>query len=218
MQTEHIPGFLAGALTRHHVLRGALSVQMLLYMSAFSSIFMLSIYMQVSLGHSARVAGQVLAIGSILMALTSPVAGRLADRYPPRMLSSLGVLGVLASVLLALSLDDSSSLAMVTLVLAVQGLGFAFFSSPNMTTIMNSVSAESTSMASALAAKSRSLGMVIGMLITTVLISLNLGNDPVAQHPLRFIDIMVSAFAILAALSVAALVVSILAAKISPRP
>ena len=43
-------------------MRDALSVQMLLYMSAFSSIFVLSIYMQVSRGHSTRVAGQVLAM------------------------------------------------------------------------------------------------------------------------------------------------------------
>ncbi len=74
-----------------------------------------------------------------------------------------------------------------------------------------------TSMASALAAKSRSLGMVIGMLITTVLISLSLGNDPIAQHPLRFIGIMVSAFQVLVALSAAALVVSVLAARLSSQ-
>ncbi len=198
-----------GALMRHRLLRDALLVQMLLYTSAFSTIFMLSIYMQVSLGHPARTAGQVLAIGSILMALASPVAGR----YPPRTVSSFGVLGVLVSVLLALTLGEGSSLVVVTLVLAVQGLGFAFFSSPNMTTIMNSVSAESTSMASALGAKSRSLGMVTGMLVAAVLISLALGNDPVARHPLRFIGIMASAFSVLAAASALALAVSVRAAR-----
>ena len=197
-----------GALMRHHVLRGALLVQTLLYMSAFSTIFMLSIYMQVSLGHSARLTGQVLAIASILMALTSPVAGRLADRYPSWIISSCGVFGVMASTLLALALDENSSLVAVTLVIALQGLGYAFFASPNMTTIMNSVSASSVSMASALAAKSRALGMVTGMIITAVLISLNLGNEPVAQHPTRFIGIMATAFQILVGLSALALAVS----------
>ncbi len=200
-----------GALMRNHVLRGALLVQMLLYMSAFSSIFMLSIYLQVSLGHSARTAGQVLAIGSVLMAVMSPVAGLLADRWPPRLISSFGVGAVLTSVLMATALSERSSLIAVTLVLAVQGLGFAFFSSPNMTTIMNSVPASATSTASALAAKSRSLGMVCGMLVTAVLISINLGNDPVEHHPIRFIGIMVTAFVALAATSAAALAVSALA-------
>ncbi len=200
-----------GALMRQAVLRNALLVQMLIYMSAFSSIFMLSIYMQVSLGHPARLAGQVLASGSILMALASPVAGRLADRYPPGAVASFGVGGVLASVIIATALHQGSSLAIVVLVLAVQGLGFAFFSSPNMTTIMNSVSADTVSMASALGAKSRSLGMVSGMLIAAVLISLSIGNDPIAEHPARFIGIMVTAFTVLATLSAMALAVSLLA-------
>src|SRR5690606_16958574 len=43
-----------GALMRHRVMRAALFVQMLLYLSAFASTFMLSVYMQVSLGHPAK--------------------------------------------------------------------------------------------------------------------------------------------------------------------
>jgi MFS family permease len=165
--------------------------------------------MQVSLGHPARLTGQVLAVGSILMTLTSPIAGFLADRISPRVISSLGVFGVLASAVVAATLAETSSLTAVTVVLAVQGLGFALFSSPNMTTIMNSVPADATSMASALAAKSRTLGMVTGMLITAVLISLGVGNDPIDQHPIRFIAIMGNVFIILTAVSALALVVSV---------
>ena len=75
---------------------------------------------------------------------------------------------------------------------------------------MNSVSATATGMASALGAKARSLGMVSGMLLTTTLISLAIGNDPVDQHPIRFIETMVTAFSILAVLSAVALVVCFL--------
>ena len=57
------------ALMRNRVLRNALLTQLLLYVNAFSSTFMLSIYMQVALGESARVAGQVLAIGTVMMAI-----------------------------------------------------------------------------------------------------------------------------------------------------
>jgi MFS family permease len=92
-------------------------------------------------------------------------------------------------------------------VLAVQGLGFGVFSAPNMTVIMSSVSTDATSMASALGAKARYLGMLCGMLVTAVLISINIGNDPVDQHPIRFIGIMVTAFSMLAILTAVALVV-----------
>lgn len=106
--------------------------------------------------------------------------------------------------------DEHSALAFVVSVLAVQGLGFAFFSSPNLTIIMNSVPADTVSMASALGAKARSLGMVSGMLVTATLISLDFGNAPVERHPLRFVGTMQTSFSILAALTTVALVVSVL--------
>jgi MFS family permease len=193
------------ALIRHRVLRNALVVQLLLYLNAFCAIFMLSLYMQVSLGHSANMAGQVLAMGTVLMAVTAPVAGRLADRYRPHLIASFGVAWVLISALMATTLHARSSLMFVALVLAVQGVGFGFFSAPNVTLIMSSVSADATSMASALGAMARYLGMLAGMLITVVLIAVHIGNDPVDQHPIRFIETMVTAFSMLSFLTAVAL-------------
>jgi len=197
------------ALMRNRVLRNALLMQLLLYVNAFSSTFMLSIYMQVALGQSARVAGQVLAIGTVMMAILAPLAGRLADRYPPRLLSIAGVSAVLVATLMAMRLSVRSSLTAVTLVLAVQGLGFALFSSPNMTIIMSSGAKGTMSLASALGAKARALGMVIGMLVTAVLVSLEIGNEPIARHPDRFIHVMTTAFVVLAVLTAAALAVGL---------
>jgi MFS family permease len=192
----------------NQVLRSALLVQMLLYMNAYSSTFMLSLFMQVSLGRTASTSGQVLAIGTVLMAVTAPFAGRLADRLPPRHISTLGVTCVLVGSLMALSFDRGSHLLLVTAMLAIEGVGFALFSSPNMTIIMNSVEPGAASMASALSAKARSLGMVSGMLVTAILISLGIGNEPVAQHPDRFVEIMTTAYAILVGVATCALIAS----------
>jgi MFS family permease len=190
------------------VLSKALLVQWLLYTNAFCSVLMLSIYMQIALGQSAKISGQVLAVGTILMAAVAPIAGRLADRYRPVVIARFGVAVVMAGAIMATALDDRSSLVHVALMLAVQGLGFALFSSPNMALVMNSVPANRASIASALAAKSRSLGMLTGMFIVAALISLNLGDDPVDRDPLRFIDTMTTAFVILAALALIALAIS----------
>ncbi len=82
-------------LMKNIVLRGALRVQWLLYCNAFGSVFMLSLYMQTVLGHSANTAGQVLAIGTLLMAAVAPVAGILSDRYRAALIASCGVALVL---------------------------------------------------------------------------------------------------------------------------
>lgn len=198
-----------GALMANRVLHRALFVQMLVYFQAMASMFLLNFFMQISLGIDAKKTGPVLAIGSIVMAIVAPFAGRLSDRLPPRLLVSAGALSILVTGLMATQLTAASSLWYVRGLLAFQGLGFALFSSPNMTLIMNSVRQDKTSMASALAAKARSLGIMSGMLITSVLVSVFVGADKVADHPEAIVKIVTTAFGILAVTTALALVLCI---------
>jgi MFS family permease len=196
-------------LTRNATLRNALLAQCLLYTNAFCSVFLLSIYMQVVLEHSADTSGQVLAVGTVLMAAIAPVAGSLADRYRADTIARCGVAVVLITPLMALALNERSSLALVALLLAVQGIGFALFSSPNMKIAMNSLPAERASLASALVALGRSIGMLAGMFIAAAVISLELGDAPVGREPLRFLGVMDASFVVLAVLTAAGLAVSL---------
>jgi MFS family permease len=200
-------------LMRNTVLRDALLVQLLLYTNAFCSVFMLSIYMQVVLDHSARTAGQVIALGSLLMAAIAPLAGALSDRYRAHVVASIGVALAFISALLALALDRQTGWIYVALMLSVQGVGFAFFSTPNITIVMNAVPAERRSIASALSAQARTLGMMLGMLMTAAVISLYIGDAPVAREPLLFLRTMTASFIVLAAVSLAALAISLAASR-----
>lgn len=195
-------------LMANRPLRRALGVQWLLYVNAFASIFMISLYLQVTRGQTAQTAGQIIAVSSILMAVTAPIAGALSDRWSPTRVSAVGISFVLTSALMARTFGAETSLWFVASTVALQGLGFAFFSSPNMTTIMNSVDSTGTSMAAALGAKSRSLGMVTGMLVTGVLVSLTIGNEAIADHPEALVGILETAYTILAGLVGAALLIS----------
>jgi MFS family permease len=195
-------------LMRNAPLRNALLAQCLLYTNAFCSVFLLSIYMQVVLARSADTSGQVLAVGTVLMAAIAPIAGSLADRYRADTIARWGVAVVLLTPLMALVLNERSSLAVVTLLLAVQGIGFALFSSPNMKIAMNSLPAERASLASALVALGRSIGMLAGMFIAAAVISLELGDEPVGREPLRFLGVMDASFVILAVLTALGLAVS----------
>ena len=200
-------------LVKNRVLGSALLVQWLLYCNAFGTVFLLSLYLQSVLGHAANTAGQVLAVGMLLMAAIAPAAGALADRLRPALIASCGVAVVLVAALAATLLGAGSSLIHVGLVLAVQGVGFAFFSSPNMTMVMNAVPRSRSGIASALSATARSLGMVSGMLIVAALVSLNLGHEPPGADPARYVATMRTAFWILAGVTAAALAVSLLRAR-----
>ncbi len=204
------------ALWANGPLRSALLVQLLLYVNAFCSVFLMSLYLQSVLHETPQVAGRVIAVGSVLMALVAPFSGALADRVRPELLATAGVLAILGSSLLGTTLHDGSSLYFVAGLLALQGFGFALFSSPNMTIIMGSVARTEVSMASALGAKARSLGMLSGMLLTATLISLTLGDRTVAEAPSRMIAVVHTAFVALAVATAIALLVS-LATRVRPR-
>ncbi len=198
------------AMVKNKMLCNSLLVQLLLYISAASTVFLLSLYLQVSMGQTAKTVGQIIAAGTVLMVIVAPLSGRLADRYPPHLVSCCGVICVLVSSLMGVTLHADSSLWFITGMFTLQGIGFALFSSPNMTIIMNSVPPAKTSMASALGAKARSLGMMTGMLIATLLVSFHYGNTPVNRYPERFITIPGTAYAILSALTGLALMVCLL--------
>lgn len=210
-------------LLRNRPLARALIVQLLLYMNAFASIFLLSIFTQVSLHHSALVAGRVLALGTLVMALLAPFAGMLADRYPPRFVSAAGVACVFVTTLIARSLGPDARLRDVALALGIQSVGFALFSTPNMKAIMGAVAPERIGMASALGATSRSLGMVSGMLVIGSLIARAYGHEPIVNHPERFIDLLTRAYTVFTVFVGVALLISLFALRregtreVSPR-
>ncbi len=197
------------ALATNHTLALALTSQALLYMNVFGSTFMLSLYLQDCLHESPSLTGRVLASATVIMAVLSPVSGRLADRTHPRLIAAIGVTSLVISASIGRTLALDGTVDHVVAVMVTQGLGFAFFSAPNLTTIMNSVPSDQTSMAAALGGMSRHSGMILGMIVTSGLMSLYLSDAAVAQDPDRFIEVIRMAYSILVGTTSAALVVTI---------
>jgi cation transporter-like permease len=78
---------------------------------------------------------------------------------------------------------------------------------------MNSVPAERRSIASALTAVARTLGMMLGMLMTAAVVSLYIGDAPVGSDPQLFLRTMKTSFVVLAAVSLVALALSLAASR-----
>jgi MFS family permease len=162
------------------VLLRALTVQFLTYAGAMGTSLLFSMYLQVTRGWTAREAGWLLVVSPVLMATLAPFAGRAADRRRPQLLAALGVTLIFAGTVAAWMVPTTASLTLVVLSLVTHGVGFALFSSPNMTVIMSCAPREGTAMASALAAQMRGLGMVCALMLITAFMSVHLGPAGVA--------------------------------------
>ncbi|MGQ7870706.1 MFS transporter [Sunxiuqinia sp. sy24] len=151
------------------------------YSATFAIVFLLSLYLQKIQSLSPRDAGTILIAQPIMMAIFSPMAGRLSDRIQPRYLATLGMsmctLGLAAFAFLA----ESTPIGLIVALLVWVGLGFAFFSSPNMNTIMSSVDKSQYGLASGSAATMRVLGQIVSMTIATLFFAALLGGEAVEQ-------------------------------------
>ena len=177
-------------------LSAALAIQLLMYAGAFGITFLFSIYLQLVKGFSPQLAGQILVVSPIFMAIFAPICGRLADSHSPRKLASLGLCFSLISTFLATQITSDTELYFLVGILIFQGFGFAMFSSPNMAIIMNSVTPKEYGMASALSAQMRSLGMVLSMMIITIFMSIYIGEHMIDSHSIEFLSVMQYSFII----------------------
>ncbi len=149
------------------------------FTGAFSTSFLLSLYLQGVKGVGAHETGWFLLVQPAVQALFSPVAGTFSDRFNPARLSMAG-LGILGACLWVLAgFGAETPLAWLVAVQVVMGVGFSLFASPNMNAIMGSVPPRRRGLASGLMATMRALGMCLSMAFTGVSLALfALGGRP----------------------------------------
>ncbi len=152
------------------------------YSATFAVAFLLSLYLQYIKGLSPQGAGVVLIAQPMVMAVFSPLAGKLSDRIEPRVIASLGMaLTTLGLILLAL-ITNHTTLLYIVISLMVLGFGFALFSSPNMNAIMSSVAKKYYGIASGSVGTMRVLGQMLSMGIATLVFALFIGRAEIVPE------------------------------------
>ncbi len=149
------------------------------YAATFAITFVLSLYLQKVKGLSPVEAGMILVTQPVLMAIVASISGRMSDRIDSRILSSLGM-GIisLGLILLIFLTTDTSRLYLIG-TLAMLGLGFGLFSSPNTHAVMSSVNKKFLGTASATLGTMRLTGMMFSMAIAAMSIHLFIGEAPI---------------------------------------
>lgn len=137
-----------------------------------SLALLMSLYFQSVRGLDELDAGLGVTPSAIGVVLTSSVAGIVARRVATRVLSSLG-LGLIAASLawLALFLDVDSSRAAVSVVLLTSGIGMGLFQGPNTAALMSTVPPRLRSMASAVRSTLQCIAQVVGVATAITLVT-----------------------------------------------
>lgn len=189
------------------------------YAATSAVAFLLSLYLQYIKGLNPRTAGLLLLSQPVIMAVFSPLAGRLSDRVEPRILATAGMALTTAGLILLSFLNSGSSLMSVAGVLVICGLGFALFSSPNTSAIMGSVEKRQYGVASATTAAMRLTGQMLSMGIAALVIAVTVGEVQITpgQYP-AFLLAFRRGLLIFAALCAAGIVASLARGRLRAAP
>jgi MFS family permease len=117
----------------------------------------------------------------IVVALLSPVSGRLSDRYGSRVLSSLGLTLNAAGLIWFSTLNERSSYGAVLVSLLILGLGMALFSPPNVSSVMGSVPTEKRGVANGIRMTTNQTAVALSVPFSLVLMTLAMPYNKLSQ-------------------------------------
>jgi len=185
-----------------------------LYSASFAIGFLLSLYLQYVKALSPQTTGLILLSQPLIMALFSPVTGKISDRANPVLIASSGSALVTLGLLSFSFVNGNSSILFIILSLITVGAGYALFSSPNTNALMSSVERKYIGMTSGTLATMRRLGQMTSIAIATLMFSMIIGKNKIsAENISLFIKSIRFAFITFTILGIIATVLSLLRIK-----
>lgn len=134
----------------------------------------LPFFFQDSLGRSAVATGLLMTPWPLMTAVVAPISGRLADRYSAGMLGGLGLAIFGVALALVALLPAQPSVADIVWRLALCGLGFGLFQSPNNRAIISAAPRHRSGGASGMLGTARLLGQTTGAALVALIFGLSL--------------------------------------------
>jgi MFS family permease len=151
------------------------------YCATFAVTFLLSLYLQHIKMLTPSQTGIVLIAEPVVQALFSPFAGRLSDRFEPRIIASLGMAINVIGLIPLIFIQSNTSIHYIVICLILLGIGFALFSSPNVNATMSAVENKFYGVASATLSTMRLTGQMFSMGITMLVFAIILGSQPISE-------------------------------------
>lgn len=165
------------------------------YGATFAVTFLLSLYLQNIKGFEPEHAGLVLIAQPAVMAVFSPLAGRVSDVIEPRIVATVGMSLTTAGLVLLAFLGEDTATGYIVFSLLVLGLGFALFSSPNTNAIMTSVKRRFYGVAAGTVGTMRMVGQMFSMGVALLVLAIYVGQTRIGSgNAGSFLDALRVAF------------------------
>ena len=204
------PVLNVGLFRRNRVFLFSSLASFINYAATYAMTFLMSLYLRYNMNLGPETAALVLVTGAVMQTVFSPLSGRLSDRVPARYIASAGmavcVLGLGAFTFLGMH----SPYWYIILTIAVLGLGFGFFATPIVHTIMGSVERRYTGVASAAIGTVRLAGQSISIGVATLVLAVVMGTGvkPADDLPGLLTSVRIT-FAVFTVLCVAGIAASL---------
>ncbi|MBM3677946.1 MAG: MFS transporter, partial [Actinobacteria bacterium] len=150
---------------------GANFAVFLIALAMFGVFFFVSLYLQNVLGYSAVEAGATFLPMTILIVVSAPLAGRVADRIGSRWLVTGGMLLMVAHLLLFAQLGAEESFWSILPALLVGGVGMAGVMTPSSAAAMKAVPVEKAGVGSAVLNAHRQVGGAFGIALMGAIVA-----------------------------------------------
>lgn len=192
------------------------AISMLLLNTAISAVAtILSLYFQSIRSFEPEITAFILASQPLMVALLSPIVGRLADKKNHSSLPVLGLLLITFGLGMLIFLGLDSILYLPILALVIVGLGQALFSSPTTRAFMGSVQSKNYGVASSLFSTVIYLGQTLSLTLLLIIFNIYLGRMEINPTNFQmFLEGMKTAFILYTIVSGAALFFTIMVSRI----
>ncbi|MCK8783397.1 MFS transporter [Roseomonas sp. NAR14] len=133
----------------------------------------LPFFLQHALGRSQVETGFLMTPWPVAVALMGLIAGPLSDRHNPGLLGGVGLVLLALGMALLATLPADPSVFDIGWRMALCGIGFGFFQSPNMKALMSSAPPERAGGASGIVAMARLIGQTVGAALVALCFTLS---------------------------------------------
>ncbi|MCL4521171.1 MAG: DHA2 family efflux MFS transporter permease subunit [Firmicutes bacterium] len=145
---------------------------LLSYLVMFGVLVLMPYYFERISGYPSALVGLVMTPVPLGMTVAAPTAGRLADQYGPRMLTTLGMaLAALGAFLVSITVGLQTNVVLLVVELLMVGVGLGVFTPPNNSSVMGSLPSERLGVGGGILNMARSLGMAMGTAVSLTILA-----------------------------------------------